>query len=133
MKKYLFPLVLVLLLSISLTGCKAARTLDAAEDRIENHIESGIEQTLHHSIVTPAPDSLVHDSPSAEQITQRQAIDIALAHAGFAADTVQYLYAEFDLDDFTPKYEVNFIAEGVEYEYEIHGETGEILSFEAER
>lgn len=63
-------------------------------------------------------------------ITAEEAQNIALEHAGFSADQVTGLRAEYDLDDGVPVYEVDFRQDRWEYEYEIHAETGEIRSYD---
>ena len=59
-------------------------------------------------------------------------ICVVLEHAGFAAEDVQWLRTEFEMDDRVPQYEVQFRQGGLAYEYEIHGETGEILSMDVD-
>ena len=56
--------------------------------------------------------------------------EIALKQAGFTADQVSHLRVEFDHDDRIAQYDVSFREGQWEYEYEIHAETGEILSWE---
>ena len=68
--------------------------------------------------------------PPAEQITAEKAKSIALAHAGLKADQVTRLRAEKDRDDGLWVFDVEFRHGGFEYEYEIHAQTGKILSFE---
>ncbi len=63
-------------------------------------------------------------------ITEAEAQDIALKHAGFSADQVNRLRVGFEYDDGIPEYTVEFWQGTLEYEYEIHGKTGQILSFE---
>lgn len=65
-----------------------------------------------------------------KKLTAEEAKALALAHAGLAEDQVTHLRVEFDYDDGIPEYEVEFMADGWEYEYEIHGETGRILSWD---
>lgn len=76
-----------------------------------------------------APDT----KPAAERISETKARDIALAHAGLTADQVSRLRVEFDYDDGIPEYEVDFDFDGFEYDYEIHAETGKILSWDKDR
>lgn len=64
------------------------------------------------------------------EITAQQAEAIALAHAGLSSDQVTRLRAEKDRDDGLWVFEVEFRHGGFEYEYEIHAQTGKILSFE---
>ena len=98
MKKFLFPLPLLLMIAL-LTGCSTMRIIDAAED----------------------------------QITREQAAEIALTHAGYTPQQVQFLRTEFEIDDRIPEYSVDFYANGLEYEYEIHAESGAILSCDTDR
>lgn len=137
MKHRMLALILaILLLMAVLSGCTAVRTLDAAEDRIEHSLDTAedrIEDTIEQSVsrnVTPAPQPTTYATPTPDQITQAEAMEIALAHAGITADQAQYLYTEYEIDDRIPQYDVQFYMGNMEYEYEIHAETGEILSFE---
>ena len=66
-------------------------------------------------------------------LTAQQAKEIALAHAGLTADQVRLLRADFDIERGVPKFEVEFTHDRWEYEYDIHAETGKILSFEKDR
>ena len=43
------------------------------------------------------------------------------------------LRTEFDFDEGRPEYEVDFHHDGWEYDYEIHAETGKILSRDKDR
>lgn len=61
-------------------------------------------------------------------LTAEEAADIALGHAGFSKDQVEYLHTEYEVDRGVPQYEVEFHQGQWEYDYEIHAETGEILS-----
>lgn len=148
MKNRLFALTLaVVLLMTLLTGCAVARKLDAAEEKLEHKIDS-VEDSIENKVdaaedrmekefeqtgtvtVTPAPDTKVYNSPTPDQITEAEAIDIALKHSGFTEDQVQYLHTEYEIDDRVPQYDVQFYVDRWEYEYEIHAETGAIISFD---
>ncbi len=65
-------------------------------------------------------------------ITAEQAREIAFTHAGVDATTVSGLTVELDEEDGIPFYELDFIAGGREYEYEIHAQSGAILKSESE-
>ena len=69
-------------------------------------------------------------SGSVGQLTAEEAQAIALEHAGFTADQVSFLRTEPELYDRVPHYDVEFREGRWEYEYEIHAETGAVLSFE---
>ena len=136
--------LLIALLTLSLlTGCSARavetklekaedvveRKLDAAEDAVEHAIREAVAPTKPAS---PAlPESTV--PPATEEgklLTPEEAKEIALKHAGFTAEQVQFLRAEYEIDDRIPQYDIDFREGRWEYEYEIHAETGAILSWD---
>ncbi len=67
-----------------------------------------------------------------EQLSAADAKALALAHAGLTEAQVRQLRAEFDLEDGSPVFEVEFTCGGWEYDYEIHAESGNILSWDKE-
>lgn len=69
--------------------------------------------------------------PAQQELTPEQAKTIALEHAALTPEDVTGLRAEKDYDD--RRYEVDFYADGYEYEYEIDLYTGDILKSEKER
>lgn len=66
-------------------------------------------------------------------LTKAEAEAIALAHAGLTAEQVSRLRTEYDPDDNVPEYSVEFFAHGREYDYEIHAQSGKILSWDKDR
>ena len=84
--------------------------LDAAEDAFSNALQDAI-----------------------PTLTADEAKTIAIEHADLIGKQVSRLRAEYDLDDGIPQYNVEFHYDGFEYNYEIHAQTGQILSFEKER
>lgn len=68
----------------------------------------------------------------ASDIGYAKAKSIALNHAGVSESTVYDMEVEPDDEDGVPVYEVSFKSGDMEYEYEIHALTGEILKHEAE-
>ena len=66
----------------------------------------------------------------ANDIGLEKAKEIALKHAGLKSSEVTRMKAEKDLDDGIVKYEVEFEKGRMEYDYEIHAETGKILKAE---
>lgn len=84
--------------------------------------------------VTPAPTVPAETQPAkTEKLTAEEAKAIALKHAGLTAGQVKGLRAEYDVDDGVPEWEVEFYCDGMEYDYEIHAETGKIRSWDKER
>ena len=69
-------------------------------------------------------------APAPNVIGEEEAKALALSHAGFSAQDVTRLRVEPELRDRVPHYDVEFEEGYWEYEYEIHAETGAVLSFE---
>lgn len=69
---------------------------------------------------------------SSTDIGAEKAKSIALNHAGVSASQTTELKVERDTDDGVLEYEVEFKAGGKEYEYTIHGGTGQILKSESD-
>ncbi len=67
-----------------------------------------------------------------EFITLDEAKKIALKDANLTAEDVRFTDREFDLEDGTPYFELEFVTEENEYEYKIHAVTGEIIESECE-
>jgi len=65
-----------------------------------------------------------------EMISLDEAKQIAFDHAGVNGDDARFDDEELDEDDGVPSYELEFYIGNVEYEYDIHAETGEILESE---
>lgn len=71
-------------------------------------------------------------STSSTDIGAEKAKSIALNHAGVSASQATELKVDRDTDDGVLEYEVEFKAGGKEYEYTIHGGTGQILKYESD-
>src|SRR5699024_12252877 len=63
-------------------------------------------------------------------ITLEKAQEIALAQANVNAADAVFDDKEFDHDDGTPIFELEFMANGNEYEYDIHAVTGKVVKAE---
>ena len=68
--------------------------------------------------------------PDSGAITEDAARQAALDHAGVAEADAQFLHTKLDRDDGRTVYEVEFWANGSEYDYEIDAASGEILAFD---
>ena len=136
MKIRFFTAVLLAALGLQLlTGCSTAAITRPAP----------ITQPIFTDPLPPTPlpttESATETAPAPSRpasvysnlITKEQATAIALADAGFTADQVTRLRTEFDYDDGRPEYEVDFHQGGYEYDYEIHAETGVIISKDKDR
>ena len=71
--------------------------------------------------------------PSTPLLTAATAKEKAFAHAGVNPEEVWDLECELDHDDGTVKYEIDFKANGYEYEYDVEAYSGNILKFDKER
>lgn len=107
---------ILLVLSLAFSGCD---TLDSIPPTIQ----------ISHLSATPVPLSAVPDQ--SQKVTAEQVKALALKHAGFSAEDVFKLRAEYDRKD--NHWEVEFIHNGWEYEYDIDAVSGEILTFEKDR
>ena len=65
-------------------------------------------------------------------ITAEEAKSAALTHAGVSEGSVAQLEIEFDSEDGLMVYEVEFYANGAEYDYDINARTGEVVKFSRE-
>lgn len=72
------------------------------------------------------------ETTTSEKLSKDKAISIALKHAGLEKSQVTRLKAEYDVDDGVPEWDVEFRVGNYEYEYEIHGKTGKIRSWDKE-
>ena len=130
MKKFTAVACLLAIL-LTMAGCSAARTvqkLDAAEERVEAKLDAA-EEKLEDSLrqaVSPAPGE------TRPVLTEEEVQKIALEEAGLFADQVTGLRTQYEVDDGVPQFDVSFYEGDWEYEFEIHAETGKILSYDKE-
>ena len=116
-------LLIAALTLVLLTGCapaaEAVRALETAEETVEQRVDA-MEDTVENA-VRPA---------AAVRLSAEEARKIALGHAGLAAGEADWLHTELEADERIPHYDIEFHHGHWEYEYEIHAETGDILSWE---
>jgi len=95
------------------------------------------DQTVEPAPVQPAEPNeapSVEVAPVApEYIGVEKAKEIALAHAGVAAESASFIKEKLERDDGRYEYDIEFIAENVKYEYEIDAQSGEIKKHEKEQ
>lgn len=139
-----YTALLIALLSVSLlAGCfaRAAETrLERAGEVMEHKpeiVEEAAEKAILPAQTAPAdmaPLKPLETVPAVTEagtyLTVEEAKAIALSHAGFTEEQVKFLRAEFEIDDRIPQFDIEFREGYWEYDYEIHGETGAILSFD---
>ena len=138
MKRLLFVLIAVLLLPV-LLGCRMVPELPDQSFRATYGQSTDRQETLlppqPSNDPTPSYPTEVPPASAAEGtlLTREDAEKAALTHAGFTTDQVTRLHTEPEFDDRVPHYDVEFWQGGLEYEYEIHAYTGQVLTHEKER
>ncbi len=80
---------------------------------------------------SPSPSAGQTTGGQAAAVTEEQARETALSHAGLTADQVTFVRSKLDRDDGRLMYDVEFYTSDYkEYDYEIDAATGEILSYD---
>ena len=80
---------------------------------------------------SPSAGQTTGGQAAATAVTEEQAREAALSHAGLTADQVTFVRSELDRDDGRLMYDVEFYTSDYkEYDYEIDAATGEILSYD---
>ena len=80
----------------------------------------------------PDAEEPVQPETTVGTMTREEAIAAALSAANLTEDDILYIWAEYEIDDGVPEYEVEFRTTDTEYDYTIHAETGAILSWDQE-
>ena len=157
MKKQLIAMFLIFVLMLSMAGCSTANAvqkldaaedkveakLDAAEDKVEaklDAVEEKLEDQIRNTVAPAAPAAPAQSTPTTppasapaentQLLTEEEAVKIALDHLGLTTDQVTRLRAHYEIDDGIPQYDVEFLQGDWEYEFEIHGENGKIISYD---
>ncbi len=86
--------------------------------------KTAADNTADNAANTPA------DSTAKSGITEQEAENIAYENAGIDPADAQYLNVRTEMDDGIYVYEIEFYANGTEYDYEINAETGDIVSMD---
>lgn len=92
----------------------------------------GFDYEMKDSTITQ--DNVVTDnlSNNGSIITLNQAKEVALKHANLTSDQVRFTKYKYDFYNGIEKYELEFSANGQEYDYDINAASGEIIAFESE-
>lgn len=69
---------------------------------------------------------------STDSISEKKATNIALKDAGIKRSATDFINCQQDMDDSILQYEIEFVSDGIEYDYEINAQTGDILSKDSE-
>jgi len=101
--------------------------IDAETGKILN------KQTPKKETAATSSSSSSGASPSSKQISRTEARDIALKHAGLTTSQVRDLEVELDKEGGKTYYDVDFEADGYDYDYEVDAESGKILKSRKEK
>ena len=127
MKTRLFAVLLTAILAVpAMTGCQAARTVESAVRMMERGAESSGDTLKQAVDPTMATADGNYKNPT---LTLEEAQNIALKHAGFSADQVTALITEYEIEHGVPQYDVEFRHGYWGYDYEIHADSEDILSY----
>ncbi len=92
----------------------------------------GVDAASGEVIMESAVETESEDKKEEGGISRKKAEKIALKHAGIKRAVVDYIDTQKDMEDGISVYEIEFTADGVEYEYEINAENGDIMFAESE-
>lgn len=119
------------------SGLKVERDYD--DGRLEYEIEFWKDNVEYDYVIHGSTGSVLesqretHASASSGDIGEAKAKEIALSRAGYGEGQVYQLEINRDYDDGRLEYEVEFAADGWEYECKIDGSTGSVLEFERDQ
>lgn len=97
---------------------------------------SGAVNEFTHKAFVQSATAAGGATPSKWQASSDSAIgidkakELALQHAGLSASQVKFTKAKLDRDDGVMVYDIEFLKDRVEYEYEINASTGAVLEYD---
>lgn len=144
MKKSTLSLIAAAALSaLLLTGCAEAAGFNGLRQQATTASEPATPQdavdvapqaTAQAPVAAPASEPTAGIAGSADPnsgyISEEAAKAAALEHAGLAEADLQAVRIKLDYDDGRAVYDVEFVQNTAEYDYEIDATTGEILSYD---
>ena len=125
MKKIIvLSLVAMTILAVGLfAGCSSKQSTPAAT---EDAVPAATAAPIQDATTVSAPAATAAQQNNGK-IDLEEAKAIAIKESGFDASQIQFTETGLDNDDGIEKYEVEFIKDGVKYEYEIDSKSGAIL------
>ena len=145
MKKSTVTLVATAALAaLLLTGCAEAAGFNGLRQQAtpaasetttpEDAVDVAPQATAQAPVAAPASETTAGIAGSADPnsgyITEEAAKDAALDHAGLAKADLQAVRVKLDYYDGRAIYDVEFVQNAAEYDYEIDATTGEIVSYD---
>ena len=115
------------------TTAAAAETTAAETTAEETKAEeTKAAETAAAEAETTAPAKAAIQVPAGGTITDRQALEIALQHAGVQESSISRQEIKMDYEHGKQVFEVGFHVGRTEYDYDIDAASGEILEFEVD-
>lgn len=132
------------LATVLLTGCAEAAGFNGLRQQAtpaasepatpQDAVDVAPQATAQAPVAAPASEPTAGIAGSADPnsgyITEDAAKAAALDHAGLAEADLQAVRVKLDYDDGRAVYDVEFVQNAAEYDYEIDATTGEILSYD---
>ena len=118
-----------------MTISEIAALVESKNIDISKIIRYEYDDSIHENIEDAIEDWNEQDNALVSQedyIGREAALYSALKHAGVASDKATGISVKLDVDEDGVEYDVEFHANGKEYEYEINALTGQIKHFESE-
>ena len=118
-----------------MTISEIAALVESKNIDISKIIRYEYDDSIHENIEDAIEDWNEQDNALVSQedyIGREAALYSALKHAGVASDKATGISVKLDVDEDGVEYDVEFRANGKEYEYEINALTGQIKHFESE-
>ena len=136
--KKIITIALSLLFALSLTACgRAVNDTVSGVESVTDSVVSGTERVVDKtgSAVQSATSDVSGNSSMQliAKISAEEAKKAALAHAGLNESEVTDVDIDLDRDNGVLIYEVDFNHGGIEYDYDINAETGEIISADKDK
>ncbi len=121
-------------LAFDANGLEYEYDVDARTGKIlRSHSERDDDRSAASAPATQNTQPTKPAASAGNYIGLEKARSIALQRAGVSASSVRWEKAEFDYDDGRPVYELEFSANGTEYDCDVHAVTGKVLDYDAER
>lgn len=122
----------ILFSSLFLVGCEDNTPPQSTVQPQDTSVVAPATENNHNDVTTGTATSASFPQAPQEGITAEEAKAIALEHAGVAESEVKFVTTEFEYEKGVPEWEIEFYVGNLEYDYDIHALTGEILSFDQE-
>ncbi len=128
MKKRMICVISIAALIFSLTGCGAEEKSPAAENKEVTEQPKTEENATQEPVSEKNNEGDTDSQEKSAQISKNEAKKIALKDAGLSESELSAIRVKLDTDDGVQQYEVEFYADGKEYDYDIDAKTGKIRS-----